>query len=159
MAHTVCLIGSGWLQPIPSAVLGAHPMVLAAPLFWGLHCDGLHLYQWFPWVSIGTPNLPHSTKPRLLSMTSLSLQGLQHHVEDCWQLRVQPGPPSEPYFYVLTLRKKHPRRVCLNDVFYSPPSANMFPSPRLGSNDSHSGSERNSQLRSEMMRPLLSEFL
>lgn len=79
-------------------------------------------------------------------------------VKFCCQLGVQPWPPTEPQRLCSDPEKTHPSRVCLNDVFYSPQLANMghlirhrFHSTRFSSNESHYGSDRISQLQSEMM--------
>ena len=42
-AHTSCLLGSSLFHSSAPAVLGAHPMILSSPKFWGLL---LHFHLW-----------------------------------------------------------------------------------------------------------------
>lgn len=81
-AHTVCLLGYGWLNSAAAGVLSSLPMVLASP-----KCLGIHQNWPAPspttssGLSSGTLTLPPTTVPQLLFMApscfhSTTLPGL-----------------------------------------------------------------------------------
>lgn len=99
-------------------MLGGHPIVLASPICWGLHCN------WTapsPIASFGlffrTMTMTQDATPQPLSMSPLILfmqpnqisHGSCLHINKfCYQLEMQSWPTLNHCFYVLTLRKYFP---------------------------------------------------
>ena len=90
------------LHSTATAVPGGHPILLAISiLLRSLATTGLHFHPSVALIglSLGTPSLPHSTKPQLFSLIPSCLQN-QYYLS-CQQ-EVQPWLPLENSFWVLT---------------------------------------------------------
>lgn len=81
-AYATCLLGTGWLYSTPANIFGSAPMILAAPICWGLYYSWNFFTSGLFWPLLRkTLTVVNCGKPQLLLLTHYAFQ-FHYHVEN-----------------------------------------------------------------------------